>query len=219
MSFSIGIDVGGTFTDIVVAGPDGQTIIAKAATTPADQSAGVLDGIVLAAGLLGLTPAALLADTSRIVHGTTVATNALLEGKTAPRRPADHRGPSRRHRNARGPEARTLQSAHGAAGAVGAAPAAPAGARTNAARRIDRDAAGPRLRWITPSPSSPRRTSSAVAICFLHAWRNPEHEQAPPSPCGRGCSMLMSPPPPTCCRRSRSSSASPPPSPTPRSGR
>src|SRR5258708_27141071 len=84
MSFTIGIDVGGTFTDIVVASPDGQTIIAKAATTPADQSDGVLEGIVLAARQLGLTTTALLAETSRIVHGTTVATNALLEGKTAP---------------------------------------------------------------------------------------------------------------------------------------
>ena len=61
MSFTIGIDVGGTFTDIVVAGPDGQTIIAKAATTPADQSDGVLEGIALAADALGLTAAALLA--------------------------------------------------------------------------------------------------------------------------------------------------------------
>ncbi len=49
MSFTIGIDVGGTFTDIVVAGSDGRTIIAKATTTPADQSDGVLDGIGLAA--------------------------------------------------------------------------------------------------------------------------------------------------------------------------
>src|ERR1700689_4441054 len=84
MSFTIGIDVGGTFTDIVVAGSDGRTIIAKATTTPADQSDGVLAGIALAALQLGVTPATLLGETSRIVHGTTVATNALLEGKTAP---------------------------------------------------------------------------------------------------------------------------------------
>ena len=84
MSFTIGIDVGGTFTDIVVASPDGRTVIAKATTTPADQSGGVLDGVALAARQLGLTTEALLAETSRIVHGTTVATNALLEGKTAP---------------------------------------------------------------------------------------------------------------------------------------
>jgi N-methylhydantoinase A len=61
MTFTIGIDVGGTFTDIVVASPDGRTIIAKAATTPADQSDGVLDGIVLASRQLGLATSALLA--------------------------------------------------------------------------------------------------------------------------------------------------------------
>ena len=42
--FTIGIDVGGTFTDIVVSVPGGNTIIAKAATTPADQSDGVHGG-------------------------------------------------------------------------------------------------------------------------------------------------------------------------------
>jgi N-methylhydantoinase A len=83
MSYTIGIDVGGTFTDIVVSAADGGTIIAKAATTPADQSEGVLDGIGLAAERLGLTAVELLHQTARIVHGTTVATNALLEGKTA----------------------------------------------------------------------------------------------------------------------------------------
>ena len=83
MIYTIGIDVGGTFTDIVVSPQSGPTIIAKAATTPRDQSDGVLDGIALAAERLGLTPRALLEATSRIVHGTTVATNALLEGKTA----------------------------------------------------------------------------------------------------------------------------------------
>ena len=83
MSFTIGIDVGGTFTDIVVSTIGGKTIIAKAATTPADQSDGVLEGVALAAERLGLTAADLLRGTSRIVHGTTVATNALLQGKGA----------------------------------------------------------------------------------------------------------------------------------------
>ena len=83
MTYTIGIDVGGTFTDVVVSRLDGETTIAKAATTPADQSTGVLDGIALAAERLGLDAAALLGATVRIVHGTTAATNALLEGKTA----------------------------------------------------------------------------------------------------------------------------------------
>ena len=50
---------------------------------PGDQSDGVLAGIALAAERLGLTPARLLGETVAIVHGTTVATNALLEGKAA----------------------------------------------------------------------------------------------------------------------------------------
>src|SRR5580692_10605084 len=83
MSYTIGIDVGGTFTDIVVTRPDGATIIAKAATTPGDQSDGVLDGIARAAAALDLSQEALLGQASRIVHGTTVATYALLEGKAA----------------------------------------------------------------------------------------------------------------------------------------
>ena len=83
MTYVIGIDVGGTFTDIVVATADGTTIIAKAPTTPSDQCSGVLHGLARAAERLSMSPSDLLGRTSRIVHGTTVATNALLEGKTA----------------------------------------------------------------------------------------------------------------------------------------
>ena len=79
----IGIDVGGTFTDLVAVDESGGVTIAKAATTPADQSIGVLDGLERLAEALGVDRRALLAQTLRIVHGTTVATNALLERKGA----------------------------------------------------------------------------------------------------------------------------------------
>src|SRR5713101_2683140 len=52
-------------------------------STPEDPSLGVLDGLALLAGRLRLERAELLAATERIVHGTTVATNALLERKGA----------------------------------------------------------------------------------------------------------------------------------------
>src|SRR5215472_9551286 len=67
--YRIGIDVGGTFTDLVAVDDIGRATLAKVPSTPEDPSAGVLDG--------------LLAQTERIVHGTTVATNALLEHKGA----------------------------------------------------------------------------------------------------------------------------------------
>jgi N-methylhydantoinase A len=79
----VGIDVGGTFTDLVAVDESGRVTLAKSASTPADPSIGVLDGIGLLAQELSLGPGALLARTEVIVHGTTVATNALLERKGA----------------------------------------------------------------------------------------------------------------------------------------
>ncbi|MCY3671474.1 MAG: hydantoinase/oxoprolinase family protein, partial [Alphaproteobacteria bacterium] len=81
--YRIGIDIGGTFTDLVAVDREGGTRIAKAPSTPADQSVGVLDGLERLAGGMGLDLATLLARTERIVHGTTVATNAILERKGA----------------------------------------------------------------------------------------------------------------------------------------
>src|SRR5207253_3792278 len=81
--YRIGIDVGGTFTDLVAVGECGEVTLAKAASTPADPSLGVMDGLDRLALGLDLDVAALLRKTERIVHGTTVATNALLERKGA----------------------------------------------------------------------------------------------------------------------------------------
>src|SRR5205807_7919143 len=81
--YRIGIDVGGTFTDLVAIDPAGITTLAKVPSTPEDPSLGVLDGLAALADRLGLQRAALLGDTDRVVHGTTVATNALLEHKGA----------------------------------------------------------------------------------------------------------------------------------------
>ncbi len=81
--FTIGIDVGGTYTDLVAIDENGVTFFAKSPSTPADQSLGVMAGLEELARRLELTSGAMLAVTDRIVHGTTVATNALLERKGA----------------------------------------------------------------------------------------------------------------------------------------
>src|SRR5215469_15486533 len=83
MSYRIGIDVGGTFTDIVAIDQDGALTFLKTPSTPGHQATGVLQGLAELAGRFGLSREELLKRTSRIVHGTTVATNALLEGKGA----------------------------------------------------------------------------------------------------------------------------------------
>ena len=79
MSYRIGIDVGGTFTDLVLARPDGSIALAKSPTTPDDQSVGVVNGIALLARGESLDVSALLARTSAVVHGTTTADNTMIE--------------------------------------------------------------------------------------------------------------------------------------------
>src|SRR6476469_6676711 len=81
--FTIGVDVGGTYTDLVATDETGRTMFAKSPSTPVDQSIGVMAGLEELARRLGVTREHMLAATDRLVHGTTVATNALLERKGA----------------------------------------------------------------------------------------------------------------------------------------
>src|SRR5206468_2528015 len=72
----LGIDVGGTFTDLVLYDENGGALILeKVPSTPGDPSAGILSGIAR----LNID----LADVAKLVHGTTVATNTILERKGA----------------------------------------------------------------------------------------------------------------------------------------
>jgi len=81
--FVVGIDTGGTFTDIVVLHPDGRITIDKSPTTPKNFAQGVQDAVVVAAGSLGLSTRSFLERTSMFKHGTTVATNALITRRGA----------------------------------------------------------------------------------------------------------------------------------------
>ena len=77
--FRVGVDIGGTFTDIVFLGGDGRVLARKVASTPDDYSRAVLNGISSGAQELGIT-----ADmVSEVSHGFTVATNAIIEQKGA----------------------------------------------------------------------------------------------------------------------------------------
>ncbi len=79
----VGVDVGGTFTDLVIADGDGRTDVFKVPSVPEDPGEGVIAALDLACGALELTRAAFLADCQFFLHGSTVATNTLLEGKGA----------------------------------------------------------------------------------------------------------------------------------------
>ncbi|MEM7339438.1 MAG: hydantoinase B/oxoprolinase family protein [Actinomycetota bacterium] len=79
----IGVDVGGTFTDLVLADDRGLTWVAKVPSVPQDPSRGVRAALDRLAHDLGLAIEAVLDGCSVFVHGSTVATNTMLEGKGA----------------------------------------------------------------------------------------------------------------------------------------
>jgi N-methylhydantoinase A len=74
MSVRIGIDIGGTFTDLVAIDPAGRVRVQKIASTPADYTEGIM---------AGLAPLADGAAIEELLHASTIASNALIEGKGA----------------------------------------------------------------------------------------------------------------------------------------
>ncbi len=176
MTYTIGIDVGGTFTDIVVTAENGTTTIAKSVTTPHDQSEGVLAGLALAAESLGVTQSSLLQQATRIVHGTTVATNALLEGKGARvgmLTTEGHRDIIEMREGLK-PDRYNLRLPP-------PAPLVPRSRRLPVRERLRAD--GSTETALDPASLETAldelaaQNVDAVAICFLHAWRNPAHER------------------------------------------
>lgn len=83
MRLKVGIDVGGTFTDFLVTGPDLPPRICKVLSTPADPSIGLVEGLREIAAGLNLSLPDLARAIETIVHGTTVTTNAVLTGTGA----------------------------------------------------------------------------------------------------------------------------------------
>ena len=176
-TFRIGIDVGGTFTDIVCVAANGMTTLAKASSTPLDQSEGVVNGLAVLAERLGLGLPELLARTDRIVHGTTVATNALLErkgAKVAMLTTEGHRDVIEMREGLK-PERYNLR--------MPAAPAlVPRRLRLPVAERIRPDGTVEVQLDRTSLNSAiavlKAEKVEAVAICFLHSWRDDAHERA-----------------------------------------
>src|SRR5215207_10101874 len=79
MAYQVGIDVGGTFTDLVVGDGSGSIFKTKTPSIPGDESAGILTGLTDAAGEYDKDLAGFLGETDVLVLGTTAVTNAMLE--------------------------------------------------------------------------------------------------------------------------------------------
>jgi N-methylhydantoinase A len=166
----LGVDVGGTFTDAVLV--VGQLIVtAKAPSTPADQSQGVMAAVGAALEQAGASAA----QVERFSHGTTVATNALLEGSVARTALVATEGFTdlvalgRQNR----PELYRLCAER-------PAPLVPEERRFPAAERMTPD--GP-LRPLTPETARKlaerigQANVDSVAVTLLHSYRHPAHER------------------------------------------
>jgi N-methylhydantoinase A len=165
----LGVDVGGTFTDaVLVAG--GGLVTAKAPTTPGDQSHGVMAAIAAVLDRAG----AAAGDVELLAHGMTVATNALLEGRGARTAFVATEGFAdivELGRQARRDLYRLC--------AAWPAPFAPPERRFEAPERMGPDGVVRALEdpaGVADAVAGCR--PEAVAVCLLHAYRDPSHELA-----------------------------------------
>jgi N-methylhydantoinase A len=165
----VGVDVGGTFTDVaVIAG--GRLVTAKVPTTAADQSQGVIAGVEQALEAAGVSARSV----RRLGHGTTVATNALLEGRGA--RTAFVATEGFGDLLALGRQARAdLYRLDRAAPAPLAEVVAEVAERTGpdgVLRPLDAESVQRAARRLA------RARVQAAAVCLLHAHAHPGHERA-----------------------------------------
>jgi N-methylhydantoinase A len=173
--YRIGVDVGGTFTDLAAVDREGRVVIAKCASTPRDPAEGLMEGLGLLASELGLDLPGLLARTEAIVHGTTVATNALLEQKGARVGLLTTEG----HRDVI--EMREgLKDDRYNLRMPPPAPLVPRARRLGVRERMrfDGTVAIPlgRRSLAASLAALERARVDSIAVCYLHAYRNPKHE-------------------------------------------
>jgi N-methylhydantoinase A len=170
----VAVDIGGTFTDITLQDIEsGKAWTAKTPSTPRDPSEAFLTGVLLALDQAGRAASEII----RVLHGTTVATNLILEGRTAPTALLTTAG--FRHVLEIGradlPRRDNLWSWVKPKRPVPPALVFEAAGRMDATGQelepLDRDA----VRQAAQAAAA--AGVKAIAICFLHAFANPDHER------------------------------------------
>src|SRR6478735_6056803 len=172
--YRVGLDIGGTFTDFVLYDANDRRIsLYKCLTTPHDPSAAALEGLNELAAQANIR----IADIDEIVHGTTLVTNAIIERRgarlglltTQGFRDSLEMGTEQRY------DIYDLFLSF-------PEPLVPRRHRLEIGERVDRQG-----RVVAPLDADEVRTAvrqlvddgiEAVAVCFLHAYANPAHEQA-----------------------------------------
>ncbi|WP_419950061.1 hydantoinase/oxoprolinase family protein [Candidatus Palauibacter sp.] len=172
VGYRVGVDVGGTFTDVVLLGDDGRMVARKVSSTPEDYSRGIAEGVAAALADCGATPR----DVASVVHATTVATNTILEQKGARTGLITTRGfrDVLEMRRLRIPVMYDLQYEK-------PPPLAPRHLRREVDERLGPD--GTVRRALDPASLDAaiaelrREGVEAAAVSLLHAYANPAHER------------------------------------------
>jgi N-methylhydantoinase A len=177
MGYRIGIDVGGTFTDFLVTGAQGRTVVHKELSTPADPALAVMTGLAALAAGMAVPLRTFLRSVQLIVHGTTVTTNAVLTGNTARIGLLTTRGFRDALQMRRGVREQMYDNRYRAP-----VPLVPRHLRLPVSERTD---AGGSIVEPLAETDVERAVGQlrdagveAVAICFLHAHANARNEQA-----------------------------------------
>ncbi|MSP67300.1 MAG: hydantoinase/oxoprolinase family protein [Alphaproteobacteria bacterium] len=167
MAWLAGVDVGGTFTDVVLLNPETGDVRIKKVPTTRNQAEGFLRG---------LTETGALSEIDAVVHGTTVGTNALLERKGAKTGLITTRG----FRDVLELGRRTRPTSYGMMGSF--EPLVPRALRHEVAERLeatgavltplDREAVAAAARALLAEGVE------SVAVVFMHSYADPAHEQA-----------------------------------------
>ena len=173
-SFAIAVDVGGTFTDVTLRNmATAEQWSVKTPTTPADPSVGFLNGVDEILQLAGAAPH----EIAHVWHGTTISTNAILESKGAPTGLVTTRGfryvlEIGRHDGPRWANRLTWLKPQ--------RPVSPENVLEISERLL---ADGTKLRPLNESECRAAaryfksRKIESIAICFLHSYSNPAHEE------------------------------------------
>ncbi|NKY33661.1 hydantoinase/oxoprolinase family protein [Nocardia speluncae] len=170
----IGVDVGGTFTDLVLWDDDGTAVVHKTPSTNHDPSIGTMDGIAVLAERAGIDPA----EIAMFFHGTTVATNIVLEHNgcdvgmitTEGFRDLLHIARKKRPLNYSNYQDLPWQKWQLVPRRNRRVVAERIDAAGNVLVPLDEDAVRAQVRLLR------ERGVDAIAVAFLHSYRNPAHE-------------------------------------------
>ena len=170
----VAVDIGGTFTDVTLQdAATGRAWTAKTPSTPADPSEGFITGVTLALTEARRNPA----EVARVLHGTTVATNMILEGRTSPTALITTRG----FRHVLEIGRADLPRRDNLWAWIKPRRPVPPGLVFEAAGRIAADGSElePLDEEAIRAAARAARTAgvAAIAVCFLHAFANPAHER------------------------------------------